>query len=75
MVNQPQFTPVNELSYNEAIAELESILQHMQGNECDIDQLATYTRRASELLNECRQRLTATDKELQSILATLENNQ
>ena len=69
----PQFTPVKELSYNQALTELESILQKMQSNDCDIDLLATYTRRASELLGECRSRLTATDQELQSILASLEN--
>lgn len=72
-MSTPQFTPVKEMSYNQALAELESILQKMQSNECDIDQLATYTRRASELLGECRSRLTATDQELQSILASIEN--
>ncbi|MBR5898210.1 MAG: exodeoxyribonuclease VII small subunit [Muribaculaceae bacterium] len=72
-MSTPQFTPVKEMSYNQALAELESILQKMQNNECDIDQLAAYTRRASELLGECRSRLTATDQELQSILASLEN--
>ncbi len=71
----PQFTPVKELSYNQALAELESILQKMQSNECDIDQLASYTRRASELLHECRSRLTATEQELQSILTGLENQE
>jgi len=72
-MSTPQFTPVKEMSYNQALAELESILQKMQSNECDIDQLAAYTRRASELLGECRSRLTATDQELQSILASIEN--
>ena len=36
----------------------------------DIDLLACYTRRATELLAECRSRLTATDEELRSILDT-----
>ena len=72
-MSTPQFTPVKEMSYSQALAELESILQKMQSNECDIAQLAAYTRRESELLGECRSRLTATDQELQSILASLEN--
>ena len=72
-MSTPQFTPVKEMSYNQALAELESILQKMPRNECDIDQLAAYTRRASELLGECRSRLTATDQELKSILASIEN--
>lgn len=57
-------TPVKELTYNQAVAELDSILRTMQSDACDIDKLAAYTRRASELLRECRSRLVATDEEL-----------
>lgn len=64
--------PVSELTYNEAIAEIEAILRNMQSDECDIDRLATNTRRATALIDECRRRLTATDQELQAILATLQ---
>lgn len=64
----PQFTPVKEMTYSQAIAELENILRQMQSDALDIDLLATYTRRATELLTECRQRLTATDEELKTIL-------
>jgi hypothetical protein len=40
----------------------------MQSDSLDIDLLAAYTRRATELLAECRRRLTDTDRELQTIL-------
>ncbi len=43
----------------------------MQSDQCDIDHLAEYTRRASELIKECRQRLTATEQELATILEGL----
>ncbi len=72
MANQPVFTPINDMTYAQAVAELESILRMMQGEDCDIDQLAAYTRRATELLKDCRSRLTATDEELRSILSDLE---
>jgi len=65
--------PVKSLSYNEAFAELDSILRLMQSDKCDIDQLAALTRRATALIAECRSRLTATDEELKAILAELEN--
>lgn len=68
----PVFAPVAELSYNEAVNELDNILRTMQGDKCDIDLLAAYTRRATELLTECRNRLTATDEELKAILADLQ---
>ena len=72
MENQPK--PVNELTYTQAINELDSILRNMQSDSCDIDRLTAYTRRATELLRECRTRLTATDEELRSILEGLESN-
>lgn len=67
------FTPVKDLTYNQATAELDAIMRTMQGDECDIDKLAALTRRATELITECRQRLTATDEELRSIIAQLNN--
>jgi exodeoxyribonuclease VII small subunit len=72
MANELQFKPVKEMTYTEAVSELESILQMMQGDKCDIDRLTDYTRRATELRTECRSRLTTTDEQLRSILAQLE---
>jgi exodeoxyribonuclease VII small subunit len=66
-------TPVTELTYTQAISELEQIIAHMQSDKCDIDKLSDYTRRATELLKECKKRLTASDQELRTILASLEN--
>ncbi len=63
---------IKEMSYNEAVAELEQILRTMQGDQCDIDRLASLTRRATELIAECRARLTATDEELRTILAGMQ---
>lgn len=70
--DQPKFTDLNELTYNQAITELEEILRNMQNDNCDIDRLTEYTRRASDLLVECRRRLTVTDEELREILAQME---
>ncbi len=72
MANELQFKPVKEMTYTEAVSELDSILQMMQGDKCDIDRLADYTRRATELLTECRSRLTTTDEQLRTILSQLE---
>lgn len=65
-------TPAKELSYNQAMTELEQILKTIQSDGCDIDSLTALTRRATELLATCRERLTATDEELRSILAAME---
>lgn len=66
--NKAVFTPAKELTYSQAVAELEKILRLMQSDECDIDRLAALTRRATELIAECRSRLMATDEELRAIL-------
>ncbi len=64
-------TNVKDMSYRDAVNELDAILREMQSDNCDIDKLSAMTRRATELITECRNRLTATDEELRNILATL----
>ncbi|MBJ2166494.1 MAG: exodeoxyribonuclease VII small subunit [Muribaculaceae bacterium] len=67
--------PAEELTYTEAVAELESIVAKLRGDNCDVDALTAMTRRAAELLAACRARLTATDAELRAILDSLESPQ
>ena len=38
---------IEELSYSQALAELEQIVATLRGNNCDIDRLTALTRRAS----------------------------
>ncbi len=66
-----ELKPVKEMTYREAVAQLESILRAMQSDDVDIDKLSAMTRRATELISECRSRLVATDEELRAILADL----
>lgn len=61
----------DKLSYSEAVKELEEIVARMQSDNCDIDKLSAYTRRAIELLRLCRERLTATDEEIKKCLEEL----
>lgn len=67
-----EFKAVKEMTYREASAELDAILRTMQSDDCDIDRLSALTRRATELIAECRSRLVATDEELRAILADLQ---
>lgn len=73
MANESQLKPISEMTYTEAVGQLESIINAMQNDNCDIDRLSAYTRRATELLAECRRRLTATDQELRTILGDIQN--
>lgn len=64
--------PVDELTYEEAAAELDSILQQIQNQSCGIDRLTELTRRAAALLDACRKRLTTTETELRDILQQMQ---
>ncbi len=61
----------DNITYSQAISELEEIVRKMQSDECDIDNLAAYTARSLELLKICKNKLLKTDEELQKILAEL----
>ncbi len=63
-----------QLSYSQALAELEKILGQLRADNSDIDTLAERTRRAATLLAECRSRLTRTEEELNRILAEFDQN-
>lgn len=62
------------LTYKQASAELEQILAELRSDKCDIDTLTARTRRAVELLEFCRSRLTTTEDELRTILQSLQNS-
>ncbi|MDO4320285.1 MAG: exodeoxyribonuclease VII small subunit [Bacteroidales bacterium] len=64
---------MSESTYTAAMSELESILAELRADNCDVDRLAERTRRAVELLQLCRNRLTTTEEELSAILKSLQS--
>ncbi len=60
-----------EISYAQAITELESIVTKLQNNEYEIDELQKCTARSLELLKFCKSKLFETDEALQQILNEL----
>ena len=60
-----------EISYAQAITELESIVTKLQNNEYEIDELQKCTARSLELLKFCKSKLFETDEALQKILKEL----
>ena len=54
--------------YEEAVAELEQIVNRMENNELDIDQLTSQLKKAKELITLCKDKLVKTDEELKKIL-------
>ena len=58
-------------SYDEAVQELQTIMNRMQTGDMGIDELAGSVCRASELLAFCQNRLQQTEAEVQAALKRL----
>ncbi|MFO7653261.1 MAG: exodeoxyribonuclease VII small subunit [Candidatus Krumholzibacteriia bacterium] len=62
-----------ELSFGEAVAEVEAILGRLEEDDVDIDDLAGEVKRAVELIQVCRRKLERTDTEVRELVAQLED--
>lgn len=58
----------NELTYSQALQELEEILHSIESADTDIDTLASKVTRATELIKFCRARLLKVEGEVKEIL-------
>ena len=65
-------TPVTELSYTEALRELEEILARLEHDEPDVDRVADDVARAAELIEHCRTRITGARLRVDEVVADLE---
>ena len=64
-------TPVADLSYTDALAELEAILERLEHDEPDVDRVADDVARATELIVHCRDRITAARIKVDEVVAGL----
>ncbi|HZA78896.1 MAG TPA: exodeoxyribonuclease VII small subunit [Acidimicrobiales bacterium] len=62
-----------EIGYAEALAELEGILEELDGDEVDVDVLGSRVRRAAELLRLCRNRIASARFDVEQVVAELES--
>jgi exodeoxyribonuclease VII small subunit len=60
------------VSFTEAMRELEAILARIEGEEVDLDRLATELGRAAELLELCRGKIRRAELEVAQIVQRLE---
>lgn len=64
---------LNQLSYKDALRELEQILDQIERDEVDLDELASFVERAASLLQLCRGRITQTEQQVRRIIDALED--
>ena len=57
-----------DMTYGEAMAEIEEIIASLENGEADIDSLSVRVGRASELIALCRSRLRKAEEEVKRVL-------
>lgn len=62
---------VATLTYAQAMAELEAILDRLEHDEPDVDRVATDVARAGELVAHCRRRITAAKLQVEEVVSGL----
>lgn len=61
-----------QLTYNDAIEEIEIIIDKIENQELNIDDLSANVKRVSELLTFCKTKLKSTEVEVNKILKDLD---
>lgn len=61
-------TKKQELSYAEAMAEVEQILARFNTQQMDVDTLAAEVKCATELIAQCKERLLRAEREVAEVL-------
>lgn len=64
---------IDEPSYADALAELESILDDLDDDRLDVDALAEKVERAAELVHLCRQRVAGARLAVEEVVTDLDH--
>ena len=59
---------MENIKYEEAVAEIEDIVKKMENNQLDIDSMTEKLKRAQALIKLCKDKLTKTNEEINNIL-------
>lgn len=62
-----------KLTYNEAMAEIEQVIEEIENDELDVDILSTKVKRVAELIEVCKDKLYKTEQEVDEILKGLKD--
>lgn len=60
---------MNDVTYDAAMKELQSIVDALQENTLGIDNLSAQLKRAAELIAYCREKLRTTDEEIKGLFS------
>ncbi len=63
---------IQKITYKEAVAEIEEILNKIENEEFDVDELADKVKRVSVLLKICKDKLMKTNEQVEQILKEMD---
>lgn len=63
-----------ELTYSQALSELEKIVAEIESEDVDVDVLAEKIKRASFLITFCKGKLRTAEEEVKKVLADMEES-
>ena len=64
-----------ELSFEEAIAQLQEITSNIEENRYGMDEMLVKIKEAAALINDCKAKLNSTNEEVKKILDTISDEQ
>jgi len=64
-----------KITYTEAFTELESILEQIEGDDLDVDNLASQVKRAAELIKFCKGKLRDTEEDIRKVIDEMDSEQ
>ncbi len=65
----------NEMTYSEAIAELQTIVSEIEQDDVPVDKLLEKVQRASALITFCKAKLTQTEDEVHTVLESIQEKE
>jgi exodeoxyribonuclease VII small subunit len=63
------------ITYSEAVNQIEEILHKMENDELDVDELTKLVGNASDLIKYCKSRLFETEQEIEKILNDIKDEE
>jgi exodeoxyribonuclease VII small subunit len=65
----------DEITYGEALEELEEILAAIEEEQVDVDELAVKVKRSAELIRLCRSRIDAAAAEVKTVVQEMDSGE
>jgi exodeoxyribonuclease VII small subunit len=66
-------TVEQDVSYKQAIEEIEAILERIENQDLDVDDLGNMLKRVNDLIHICKKKLHSAEKEVEKILKEMED--